>query len=117
MSMPACAEMNRVMQELTRISYNTGEKNKDMTKERQAHDWKDTLSVLETLKENNPFNDDQSLHNIMTGVHAHNTVNVDTEKTVGKSIMDSMDGEGVAEYTFKRKAKQFRLTHNSFSRD
>ena len=48
-----------------------------MTKARRARDWKDTLSVLETLKERNPFNDDQSLSSIMTRVHAHNTENVD----------------------------------------
>ena len=84
MSMSACAEVNRLMQELPKISYDTGEQNKDMTKARQARDWKDTLSVLETLKERNPFNDDQSLSSIMTGIHAHNTVNVDKAKTVGK---------------------------------
>ena len=81
MSMPACAEVNRVMQELTKMSYDTGHQNKDMTKARQARDWKDTMSVLETLKERNPFNDDQRLRNIMTGVHAHNTANVNKAKS------------------------------------
>ena len=36
LSMPACAEMNRAMLELTGVSYSTGEQNKDMTKSRQA---------------------------------------------------------------------------------
>ena len=31
LAMPAC-EVNRAMQELTGVSYNTGEQNKDMTK-------------------------------------------------------------------------------------
>ena len=36
LSMPACAEMNRAMLELTNVRYSTSEKNKDMTKSRQA---------------------------------------------------------------------------------
>ena len=46
LSMPACAEMNRVMLDLTGVSYRTGEQNKDMTKSRQARNMKDTLSHL-----------------------------------------------------------------------
>ena len=40
--MPACAEVNRAMQELTGVSYNSGEQNKDFTEARQTRDWKDT---------------------------------------------------------------------------
>ena len=36
LSMPACAEVNRSMLELTGVSYSTGEQNKDMTKAIQA---------------------------------------------------------------------------------
>ena len=39
------------MQELTGVNYNTGEQTKDMTKARQARDWKDTLAVLQHLKD------------------------------------------------------------------
>ena len=31
MAMPACAEVNKIMQDVTRINYNTGEPNKDMS--------------------------------------------------------------------------------------
>ena len=47
LSRPASAEVNQAMQELTGVNYNTGEQNKDMTKARQARDWKDTLTVLQ----------------------------------------------------------------------
>ena len=30
LAMPACAEVNRAMQELTGVSFNSGEQNKDM---------------------------------------------------------------------------------------
>ena len=45
LSMPACAEVNRVMQELTGVSYNSGEQNKDITVARQTRDWKDTHKI------------------------------------------------------------------------
>jgi hypothetical protein len=43
LAMPACAEVNDAMQELTGVNYNTGEQNKDMTDTRQARDLKDTV--------------------------------------------------------------------------
>ena len=42
-SMPGCAQVNQVMQELIGVNYNTVEQNKDISKARQARDWKDTL--------------------------------------------------------------------------
>ena len=103
LSMPACAEINKTMQELTGVSYNMGEQNKDMAKARQARDWKDTHAVLKYLQEGNPFSSDTSLLYISTGVHAHSTVNVDQAKDVGKAILASMEGKTAAEYSFKRK--------------
>ena len=102
LSMPACAEVNRAMQELTGVSYNSGEQNKDMTQARQARDWKDTQTLLSYLQERNPFTSDASLRSICTGVHAHSTVNADTAKDVGNAIPASMEGITAAHYTFKR---------------
>ena len=100
--MPACADVNRAMQELTGVSYNSGEQNKDMTQARQARDWKDTQTLLSHLQERNPFTLDPDLRNICTGVHAHCSVNVDTTKDVVNAILASMIGKTVADYTFKR---------------
>jgi len=61
LAMPACAEMNRAMQELANISFNSGEQNKDITKSREARDWKDTQILLNHLQEQNPFSPDTSL--------------------------------------------------------
>ena len=38
LSMPACAEINQAMQELTGVNYNTGEQNQEMTKARKSRD-------------------------------------------------------------------------------
>ena len=69
--MPACAEVNRAMQEQTCVSFNSGEQNKDMAKSRQARDCKDLQTLLAYLNERNPFTTcDLSLCSISTGVHA-----------------------------------------------
>ncbi|KAJ8406495.1 hypothetical protein AAFF_G00300690 [Aldrovandia affinis] len=60
LSMPACAEVNNAMQELTGVNHNTGDQNKDMTDARQARDMKDTLTVLNYLQERHPFCSDQA---------------------------------------------------------
>ena len=53
--MPAWAEVNRAMLELTGVSYSTGEQNKDMKKSRQARDMKDTRTLLFAIAERNPL--------------------------------------------------------------
>jgi hypothetical protein len=44
--MPACAEVNDAMQDLTGVNYNTGGQKKDMTDARRTRDLKDTHTVL-----------------------------------------------------------------------
>jgi len=105
LAMPTCAETNRAMQELTGVLYDSGEQNKDMTDARMKRDMKDTLDVLRALAEQSPFmQQDLTLYNIMTGVHADNSVNVDTAKDTGDKILSSMTGKSTKEYTFKRSA-------------
>ena len=61
LSMPACAETNRAMQELTGVKSNSGEQNKDMSKARQKRDAKDTLVILTTFADRDPFPTDPNL--------------------------------------------------------
>ena len=42
LAMPACAEVNRAMQELSGAKYSTNEQNKETYKYRQRRDMKDT---------------------------------------------------------------------------
>ena len=94
--------MNRAMPELTGVSYSTGEENKDMAKSRQARNMKDTRTLLLALAERNPFTTHTDLINIMTGVHAESSVNVEKAREVGQSILDSMTGKAAAEYSFTK---------------
>ena len=100
--MPACAEMNHTMLELTGVSYSTGEQNKDMTKSRQAWDKKDTRTLLLALAERNHFTTHTDLINIVTGGHAESSVNVVKAREVGQSILDSMTEKRAAEYSFTK---------------
>ena len=88
------------MLELTGVKYNTGKQNKDMTKVRKICDWKDMLTQLQQLQEQNTFSADHSLWSNASGVIAHSNVNIDTAVAVGDTIVASMDGTTPAEYTF-----------------
>ena len=102
LAMPACAEVNRAMQELSGAKYSTNAQNKETGKSRQRRDMKDTHPLLLTMSERNPFAESTSLRNIMTGVNATGDVGVCRAKEIGQKIMDSMTGIPVAQYTFKR---------------
>ena len=75
--MPACSEVNRVMQELSVVNYTSGEQNKDMSKTRRMRDVKDSLTIITALNDRNPFSQEPHLRNVMSGVHAHSSANVD----------------------------------------
>ena len=100
--MPACAEVNRAMQEFSGAKYSTNEQNKETGKSRQRRDMKDTHTLLLTMSERNPFAESTSLRNIITEVNATGDVDVCRAKEIGQKIMDSMTGIPVAQYTFKR---------------
>ncbi|KAK3728716.1 hypothetical protein QZH41_001096 [Actinostola sp. cb2023] len=114
LSMPACAETNCAMQELTGVQYNSSEQNKDMTKSRQKRDMDDAIVILKTLVDGKtPFAPDPVLKNIMTGVNAEESVDVDEARAKGEKILSSMAGESVATYSFKRKEQSVTLAARS----
>ena len=59
LSMPACSETNRAMQELTGVKYSTGEQNKEMAKPDR-----DTYTLRLALVDRNPFKIHTALRNI-----------------------------------------------------
>ena len=62
----------------------------------------DTKTLLNALAEQNPSTAQKGLRNIMNGVHAKDTVNVDDAKDIGQGILASMTGTFVTEFAFKR---------------
>lgn len=84
LSTPACAQTSFAMQELAGVACEHSEQNKDMSKPRQKRDLEDTLTILNALSDGrNPFTQDASLKNIITGVNAHASVDVDKAKDKG----------------------------------
>ena len=91
LSMPACAETNLAMQELTGIKNNPSEQNKDMTNSRQTRDMSDTVKVLDALMDGkNPFAQEPGLRNIINGVNAEDKVDVDKAREKGVKILSSI---------------------------
>ena len=65
--------------------YSTGEQNKDISESRKNRDMKDTKTLLNALADQNPFTAQQDLRNIMNGVHANDTVNVETLRILDRT--------------------------------
>ncbi|VDI39228.1 Hypothetical predicted protein [Mytilus galloprovincialis] len=109
LSMPACADMNQAIQELTGVGYYTSDQHKEESIARQKRDREDIMSILTFMKERSPFTGDSSLRNIETGVTADSSVNVDNSKDVGTAIIESLVGQNVIDYTFKKKNQVITL--------
>ena len=81
LTMPACAELNIAIQELTGVSNCTIDQHKEATYTRQSRDEKDTLAILAYLNASRLFfTIDLSLRNIASGVTADSSVDVDKAK-------------------------------------
>jgi len=100
LGMPACAEENRSLQDLTGTRYAV-KQNKDTSNARQQRDMKDVHTLLFALEDRSPFIPQADLRNIMNGVHAQGSVNVDRARAIGSGILDSMTGELAADFKFK----------------
>jgi hypothetical protein len=102
LSMPACADYNSDMQELTGVGYFTSDQHKEASHARKERDRKDTLAIHEYLCDRNPFTSDVSLRNIETGVVAEPDVNVDKAENIGIRSLEMMKGENVLSFSFKK---------------
>ena len=102
LSMPARAEFNNAMQDLTEAGYCTSEQQKQTMNSRMMRDHKDILTIMSFLDERNPFFDDKGLRNIATGVVADKSVNVDDAVNVGRKIVQSMKDQEIGDFVFKR---------------
>ena len=103
LSMHACAGVNCALQDLTAVTYNTSDQHKEATRARQERDFKYTEELLKCLQSRNPFTDDPCLRSISTGVTADNEVNVDKANEIESQILESMIGESILGYIFRRK--------------
>ena len=94
---------------LTDVRYVTSDQHKESSESIFERDLKDTKTVLEFLEERNPFSPDTSLRDVVIGVTAAKSVNVDRAKEIGHRSFDSMTGNKVDECTFKREDQAVTL--------
>ncbi|KAG1671837.1 hypothetical protein GQR58_016250 [Nymphon striatum] len=81
-----------------------------MSKTRQERDLSDTKILISTLRDNSSFDTtNKQLQNIINGVNANETVNVDISQEIGMKILDSMMGKTVTEFNFKRSNQAITL--------
>lgn len=102
LSMPARAEVNFAMQDLTGVRYQTSEQHRENSQARQQRDIKDTAEILNIFTLHDPFGSDSTLHNIISGVVAGEEVNVDEAKSTGNVIIKSLTGKSVHDFVFKK---------------
>ena len=113
LGMPACADVNRAMQEFTGRRYESSDQHKYSTLSRQTQDAKDIQLLLDDLSSKNPFIEDPTLRSISSGIIAGPEVNVDKAKDVGIKILTSMNGCPVKDFSFKRKYQAITLQTKS----
>ena len=99
LSMPACADINNAMVDLSGVGFHTSDQHKEVSHARKERDKKDITSILSFLTDRNPFLDDPSLRNIDTGTTADRRVNADRTKEIGTNIIQSMSGQNILNFT------------------
>jgi hypothetical protein len=113
LSRPACTHYSVGMEEFVGIKYYSSDQHQESGASRLKRDDDDFQKVFSFLEEHNPFaeNGISPLINIVTGVSAHQSVNVDDTENVGLSILAKMEGKTVSEFSFTNKDKAVNLSN------
>jgi hypothetical protein len=110
LSSPLCAEVNHAMQNLTGVDYHSSEQHKESGKTRRARDNSDAFKILRHITDRNPFEGHEQLRSIETGMMAEEKVNVDRCEDIGLEIINSLWGQSVSGYSYKRSKQAITLS-------
>ena len=91
------------MEENIGVLFTGSEQHKTATKSRMARDKSDIIKTYERIKTNSPFQNGPHLHNIIDGVTAAATVNVDKYYEIGQELISRMIDQDIFTYEFSRK--------------
>ena len=106
LSMPTCAEVHKTMQDVTGVLTSTAVLQKDLALARLKQDAKDLQSVLDYLEERKLFSSESChLRSLSSGFIDDGSVNVDSTRTIGTSIITSMEGLSIAKHKFTKSYK------------
>ena len=77
----------RTMSSSLSVDVCSSDQHKDVTKARQLRDVRDTLGLINLLKERDPFVQNNALINIANGMTTESIANVDRAKQIGENIL------------------------------
>ena len=103
LSMPACAQLNTAVQEVTGTRRLTSDQHVEMGSTRSAKDTKDVMVLTTYLQKRNSFAEDPTLRNIATGVVADVSVHVNNAKEVGHAILKAIEGHIAVDLVLRKK--------------
>ena len=83
------------MQEFTDLVYSTSEQHKESTGSRMRRDRADMQKITEKFRAFQPFSEDPSLRNIVTGVVANDDVDVHEYTIIGNGIVEQLVGKPI----------------------
>lgn len=109
-SLPARAELNNAIQDLTNLKTETSEQHNECGSSRLIRDNKDIDCIYKYLKERNPFSGTTSLRNIADGIVSTSKANVDKAEEIGCKILTSLENKNVFEHSFERCKKVVRMS-------
>ena len=96
MSAPVPSAYNYAMQEFCETVHTTSYQHK------MARDKEDLAQLAAKLDQQSPFSDEVALRNIITGINADTSVNVQNLFIVDKDAVTNMEGQAVFSYSHKR---------------
>ena len=105
MSSPVSSAYNYAMQEFCDMRYTTRQQHKEATAARINRDKDDLKKLAPVLELYTPFSEETALRNIITGINADDNVNVHDLFTVGKDIVNKLEGHSIFTYSHKRNMK------------
>lgn len=116
LSMPACSDINAAMQEFTGHKYESNDQHKEAYNSRIARDSKAVETLVDFLRERNPFSPELNLRNIETGCVAEDSVNVDSAKMIGDTVLQNMENKVISGHSFKKSQKAVTLASKNVIR-
>ena len=114
--MPACGEVHKALKEVIGLTCTDEEVvHKDLSQARMKRDPKDLQTVMSYLKERKPFaRNSKELHSLSSGNIGEGSVNVDSSRAVGDSILDFRVGMSVSQHKFVKKQQVSNLASSVY---
>lgn len=110
-SIHTCGVINKLTQEFAGIHCKTSEQHTLLGRTRCKRDQEVSKIIVNYMKSGSPFEGDPKiLRNIATGVAAASHCNADDAKSVGMFILQTLNGNSVENYTFKKKNQAVLMT-------